>query len=82
MTVRAHEARNAIYRTYRPGLEGRRTGSFSGRGRAGAGQQGRHLAGGAFAPGWFWQREVRLGVVAVAAAVLLLGQVAGPGPGR
>src|SRR6202453_5244243 len=44
-----------------------------------AGQQVQHLADGAFPPVWFWQREMGLDVVAVAAAVFLLDDVAGPG---
>src|SRR5215472_1191256 len=52
-------------------------GRLAGRGRAGAGQEGQHLTDGAFLAGGFWQREVRLDVVAVAAAVFLLDHVAG-----
>ena len=47
-----------------------------GRGRVGASQEGQDLADGAFPAVRFWQREVCLDVVAVAAAVLLLDQVA------
>jgi hypothetical protein len=54
------------------GLKGRRTGTSSGRGRVASGQEGQDLADGAFPPVRFWQREVCLDVVAVAAAVLLL----------
>ena len=46
---------------------------------AGAGKNGQDLADGALVPGWFWQRQVRLDLVAVAAAVLLLDHVAGLG---
>jgi hypothetical protein len=56
-----------------PGSRGR----LSGRGRVGAGQEGQDFADGAFPAGGVWQREVRLDVVAVAAAVLLLDHVAG-----
>jgi len=42
-----------------------------------AGQQGQHIADGAFPAVWFWQRQVRLDVIPVAAAVLLLDHVAG-----
>jgi len=59
------------------GLKGRRIDTLSGRGRAGAGQEGQDLADGAFPPVRFGQREVCLDVVAVAAAVLLLDHVAG-----
>src|SRR5712671_2225826 len=50
---------------------------LSGRGRVGAEQQGQHLTDGAFPADGFWQREVRLDVVAVTAAVLLLHHVSG-----
>ena len=40
-------------------LKGRRTGTFSGRGRFGAGQQGQDLLDGGFPPVWFWQRLQR-----------------------
>jgi hypothetical protein len=43
----------------------------------GAGKKGQDFADGALAPGGFWQRQVRLDLVAVATAVLLLGYVAG-----
>src|ERR1700722_1745297 len=42
-----------------------------------AGQEGQHLTDGAFPAGGFWQREMCLDVVTVAAAVLLLDHVAG-----
>ena len=48
----------------------------SGLGRADAGQQGQDFADGAIPAGEFRQREMRLDVVAVAAAVLLLDYVA------
>ena len=57
--------------------KGRRIDTLSGRGRAGAGQEGQDLADGAFPPVRFGQRAVCLDVVAVAAAVLLLDHVAG-----
>jgi len=57
------------------GLKGRRTDTLSGRERVGAGQEGQDLPDGAFPPVRFWQREVRLDVVAVAAAVLLLDHI-------
>src|SRR5690349_291444 len=43
----------------------------------GTGQEGQDLPDGAVPPVRFWRREVRLDVVAVAAAVLLLGHVPG-----
>src|SRR5260370_18018523 len=46
----------------------------------GSGQEGQDLAAGAFPPGGLWQRQVRLDLVAVAAAVFLLDDVAGLGP--
>jgi hypothetical protein len=55
---------------------------FRSRGGADAGKEGQDFADGAFPAGGFWQREVRLDLVAVAAAVLLLDHVAGIGPGR
>jgi hypothetical protein len=45
----------------------------------GAGKKGQDFADGAFVPGGFWQRQVRLDLVAVAAAFLLLDHVAGLG---
>ncbi len=52
-----------------------------GRSRAGAGsgEEGQDFADGAFPPGGFWQRQVRLDLVAVAAAVFVLDDVAGLG---
>src|SRR5256885_1972757 len=47
------------------------------RSRSGAGQEGQDLTDGGFPAAWFWQREMRLDVVPVAAAVLLLDYVAG-----
>ncbi len=52
---------------------------FRSRGRAGAGEEGQDFADGAFPAGGFCQREVRLDLVAVAAAVSLLGHGAGVG---
>jgi hypothetical protein len=45
--------------------------------RAGAREQGQDVADGGFLAGGFGQREVRLDLVAVAAAVFLLRRVAG-----
>ena len=50
---------------------------LAGLGRVGTGQQGQHLADGAFPGGGLGQRAVGLDVVAVAAAVLLLDHVPG-----
>src|SRR5256885_10891896 len=45
----------------------------------GAGKKGQHVAGGALLAAGFWQRQVRPGLVAVAAPVLLFDLVAGFG---
>ena len=45
----------------------------------GAGKKGQDFADGALVPGGFWQRQVRLDLVAVAAAVFLFEHVAGLG---
>ena len=42
-------------------------------------EQGQDFADGGFLAGWFWQREVRLDLVEVAAAVFVLDDVAGCG---
>jgi hypothetical protein len=46
---------------------------------AGSGEEGQDFADGAFPPGGFWPRRVCLDLVAVAAAVFLLDDVAGLG---
>src|SRR5260370_32600378 len=68
-------ARPAIYVRHRP--ERPAHWHLSGCGRGGAGQQGQDLPDSAFPPVRFWQREMRLDLVAVTAAVLLLDYVDG-----